>query len=271
MQNSTMPVVLITGASSGIGNACAKILSSQGYRVYGTSRKPKNVDWEFNLLQMDVGDDESVTRAVQRILDETGRIDIVVNNAGMGYGGAVEDTSLEEARDTLETNFLGVLRVCKTVLPAMRAQGSGRIINVSSIAGMIGCPFVALYSASKYAVEGMTDALRMEVAPYGIKVILINPGDIATGFTKNRRICQASGPGSTYSEQFQRTLAIIEKNEIHGSSPDMVARVLLKAVSSQSPKRRYIAGTLVEKVAVILRRWLPEGYFSWLVSKYYGM
>ncbi|TFG73451.1 MAG: SDR family NAD(P)-dependent oxidoreductase [Anaerolineales bacterium] len=271
MENTTMPVVFITGASSGIGHACAKALSSKGYRVYGTSRTPTGADWGFRLLQMDVGDEESVASAVRQILDETGCIDIVVNNAGMGYGGAVEDTSLAEAKDTIETNFFGVLRVCKAVLPAMRAQGAGRIINVSSIAGMIGCPFVSLYSASKYAMEGMTDALRMEVTPYGIKVILINPGDIATGFTKNRRLCQEAGYTSAYSDQFQRTLAIIEKNEIQGSSPDMVAKVLLKAVSSQSPKRRYIAGTLVERVAVMLRRWLPEGVFSWAVSKYYGM
>jgi len=140
MQNKIMPVILITGASSGIGYACAKTLSSNGYRVYGTSRRPSGEDWGFKLLQMDVGDDDSVRSAVQMILDETGRIDIVVNNAGMGYGGAVEDTSLAEAKVTMETNFFGVLRVCRAVLPAMRSQGRihQKPSSVSRIRGELG-------------------------------------------------------------------------------------------------------------------------------------
>lgn len=271
MQNTIMPVVLITGASSGIGYACAKALSSKGYRVYGTSRTPSGEDWGFRLLQMDVGDDESVGSAVQRILDETGRIDIVVNNAGMGYGGAVEDTSLAEARDTLEINFLGVLCVCRAVLPVMRSQGKGLIVNMSSIGGMIGLPFQGLYSASKFAVEGMTEALRMEVKPFGIRVVLINPGDIATAFTKNRRQCQFSDEASAYHTQYQRTIAIIEKNETGGSNPELVARTLLKVVRSTSAKPRYIAGTMVERLAVVLHRLLPASVFQWAVSKYYGL
>ena len=209
--------------------------------------------------------------AVQVILAETGRIDIVVNNAGMGYGGAVEDTSLAEAKATMEVNFYGVMRVCKAVLPEMRSQGQGLIVNISSIGGLVGLPFVALYSASKYAVEGMTQALRLEVKPFGIRVVLINPGDIATGFTKNRRLCQGVGPISAYNAQFQRTLAIIERNEIQGSSPELVANTLLRVVRRKSPKMRYIAGNLFERLAVVLRRWLPEGVFSWAISKYYGM
>jgi NAD(P)-dependent dehydrogenase (short-subunit alcohol dehydrogenase family) len=271
MGDNSMPVVLITGASTGIGFACAKTLSSAGYSVYGTSRNPSGEDQGFKWLRMDVADEESVRNAIQKLLDKEGRIDIVVNNAGIGYGGAVEDTSLDEAKATLETNFFGVLRVCHAVLPVMRSQGKGLIVNMSSIGGLVGLPYVALYSASKYAVEGMTQALRLEVNPFGINVVLINPGDTATDFTQNRRLCQQSGEGSAYYEQFQRTLAIIEKNEIEGSSPERVAKVLLRVVSSAKPKRRYIAGNLFERLAVILRRYLPESVFEWGIAKYYSM
>ena len=186
-------------------------------------------------------------------------------------GGAVEDTSLVEAKATLETYFFSALRVCRAVLPTMRAQGEGLIINVSSIGGMVGLPFQGLYSASKYALEGMTQALRVEVKPFGIHVVLINPGDTATSYTKNRRICQDSGENSAYAVQFRKSLKIIEKNEIEGSSPERVAKTLLRIVSSTNPKPRYIAGTIIEQLAVALQRWLPEGVFERAIALYYGM
>jgi NAD(P)-dependent dehydrogenase (short-subunit alcohol dehydrogenase family) len=271
MQDKSGQVVLITGASSGIGYACARALSAEAYRVYGTSRAPAGDEENIRLLTMDVTDDASVDSAIQQVLDVEGRLDIVVNNAGMGYGGAVEDTSLKEARTTIETNFLGVLRVCRAVLPAMRAQGKGLIVNISSIGGLVGLPFQGLYSASKYALEGMTKALRAEVKSFGIRVVLINPGDLATSFTKNRRLCQASRSNSVYARQFKRTLAIIEKNENGGSSPDIVAKTLLKAVSSPRPKPRYVIGNPFERLVVWLLPWFPESVFEWGVSQYYGM
>ena len=271
MQNNKKPVVLITGASSGIGCACAKALHSNGYRVYGTSRTPSGSDSEFKLIKMDVSDGDSVKNAVQMVLEETGRIDVVVNNAGIGYGGSVEDTSLEEAKITMETNFYGPMRVCKAVLPVMRSQGKGLIVNISSLGGLIGLPYVGLYSASKFALEGMTEALRLEVKPFGIHVVVIDPGDIATGFTKNRRLCEATGATSAYNTQFQRTLKIIERNEIEGSSPDIVVKTLLRVLRSRSPKHRYIAATFIEKLAVVLSKILPEKIFAWAFSKYYDM
>ncbi|MGC8873617.1 MAG: SDR family NAD(P)-dependent oxidoreductase, partial [Chloroflexia bacterium] len=162
MGNAEKPVVLITGASSGIGLACARYLADRGYRVFGTSRHPEACPPEpFPMIQMDVCDDASVLRGVEAVRERAGRIDVLVNNAGIGYGGAIEDTSLEEAHRQFETNFFGALRLCRAVLPIMRAQGSGLIVNMSSIGGLIGLPFQGLYSATKFALEGMSEALRL--------------------------------------------------------------------------------------------------------------
>lgn len=269
--NTSMPVVFITGASSGIGYECAQTLAEVGFRVYGTSRNPSGVHSPIKLIRMDVTDEESIRIAIQHVIDEVGHIDILVNNAGIGYGGALEDTSSEEAQTTLETNFFGVLNVCRAVLPSMRSMGSGLIVNISSVGGLIGLPFQGLYSASKFALEGMTETLRLEVRRFGIRVVLINPGDLATPFTSNRRICQAANESSVYDKQFQRTLAIIEKNETGGSSPELVAKTLLKVVSSASPKPRYIAGTFIEKVAVAAKQYVPTVIFDLAISLYYGM
>lgn len=186
------PVVFITGASSGIGKICAEHLHAKGYRVYGTSRRasstPQAVGSDrFRLIAMDVNSEDSVQRAIQTVLVAEGRIDVVLNNAGDGVAGSVEDTSLDEAQRQLDTNFFGVLRVCHAALPIMRRQASGLIVNVSSLGGLVGLPFQGLYSASKFAVEGMTEALRMEVRPFGVRVVLVEPGDFRTGFTEQRR------------------------------------------------------------------------------------
>ena len=190
-------VILITGASSGIGNACAQHLASRGYRVYGTCRSldGQRLHENIQMLSMNVDDDLSVDNAVARLLQESGRLDGVVNNAGFALMGSVEDTSIDEARAQMETNFFGVLRVCRSVLPVMRKQGSGYIINISSLAGVLGLPFSGLYSASKFALEGMTESLRLELRSFGVCVVLIEPGDFNTQLPANRRV--AMGPGKT--------------------------------------------------------------------------
>lgn len=179
-------VVLVTGASSGIGQACAELLSARGHTVYGTSRKPPPEPARHRMLELDVTRDDSVQKAVATVLEEQGHLDVVVNNAGYALAGPIEDTSIEEARHQLDTNFFGVLRVCKAVLPSMRARGSGLIVNVSSLGGMVGLPFQGLYSASKFALEGLTESLRQEVAPFGVQVTLLQPGDVRTAITDNR-------------------------------------------------------------------------------------
>ena len=211
-------VVLITGASSGIGQACARHLARRGYQVFGTSRRPQaGAEEPFEMIPMDVTDEDSVRQGVATVLARAGRLDAVVNNAGFGFGGAVEDTSIDEAQELFETNFFGTLRVCRAVLPHMRERRAGTIVNVSSLAGLIAQPFVGMYCATKFAIEGVTEALRMEVRPFGIHVVMIEPGDTRTGFTANRRPTQASQAASPYADSMQRVLAVIERDEETGS------------------------------------------------------
>lgn len=264
-------VILVTGASSGIGQACAMALAQQGYRVYGTSRNPRRADADFTMLAMDVTDTAAVQAAAQTLLNREGRIDVVVNNAGFGYGGAVEDTSIEEAEAILDTNFLGALRVCHAVLPTMRAQESGTIINISSIGGMIALPFQGLYSASKYALEGLSEALRMEVKRFGIHVTLVEPGDTRTAFTANRRNTRGADENPVYREAYQRTLARIETDERNGVSPETVARTVLRIVATPRPKVRYVVGPFHQKLAVPVKRLIPAGLFERIMMLVYGV
>jgi NAD(P)-dependent dehydrogenase (short-subunit alcohol dehydrogenase family) len=274
---SRPPVVLVTGASSGIGKACADFLFVRGCRVYGTSRQaPRavvrrstpDIAPAFQLIPLDVTSDESVAGAVGIVLACEGRIDAVVNNAGFGLAGAVESTSIEEAREQLETNFLGTMRVCRAVLPVMRQQGAGRILNVSSIAGLIGIPFQALYSASKFAVEGFTEALRMEVAPFGIRVVLIEPGDFRTGFTASRRMARGAG-AEAYAARQAKALAVMEHDETNGATPEAVGRLVHRIIRMRSPRARYSVGPVSEKFALALKRFAPARLFEWGIATYY--
>jgi NAD(P)-dependent dehydrogenase (short-subunit alcohol dehydrogenase family) len=275
MRSSTDHVVLITGASSGIGQACARYLHRRGYRVYGTSRRapvePATDPAGFCMLQMDVDSDDSVERGIRLILRREGRIDVVVNNAGFGIAGAIEETSVQEAKMQMETNFFGTLRVCRAVLPAMRKRGTGYIVNISSGAGRVSVPFQALYSASKFAVEGLTEALRMEVEPFGIRVAMIEPGDLHTGFTASRRRTAASGEGSAYTERLNAALAVMEADETGGPSPEKVAPLVERIINARSPRLRYTVGPLFEKVALGLKRFFPARLFEWGLMKYYKL
>lgn len=269
-------VVLITGATSGIGKACAEHLARKGYRVFGTGRRapfPPELAplGQYTLIQMDVTQDDSVRRAVDFILREMGRLDVAVNNAGFGIAGAVEDTSIEEAKAQMETNFFGVLRVCRAVLPVMRAQGGGLIVNISSLGGVIPLPFQALYSASKFAVEGMTEALRLEVRPFGIRVTLIEPGDMRTGFTDRRVRVAAWAPESAYAPYGERVLRVVETDERSGGSPEAVAILLERILRSPNPAPRYRVGPAFQRLAARLRGILPGRFFAWALAKYYRL
>ena len=192
MLKRTQAVVLVTGASSGIGRACAIHLARQGYHVFGTARRAPDQVIEdlrqslaspdqLDIVTMDVDDNESVIQVMEIIVEKTGRLDAVVNCAGFGIAGAVEETSDEEVRAIFETNLLGIVRVCRAAIPTMRTQGSGILINISSIGGRIGLPFQGFYSATKFALEGLIEALRMEIHEFGIRAVLIEPGDFCTG------------------------------------------------------------------------------------------
>ena len=264
-------VVLITGASSGIGKVCAQHLHAQGFQVYGASRSLQPGSRDYATTPMDVNDDASVIRGVSEIIDREGRLDVVINCAGFGIAGAVEDTSLEEAKAQFETNFFGVLRVCKAALPTMRRQHSGLIINISSIAGLISVPFQGFYSASKFAVEGLTEALRLEVSPFGIRVVLIEPGDFQTEFSAHRRKVLHSENSTAYRDQLAKALSVSEKDESKGHAPITIARLIERIIRNPSPKLRYSVGPLFERLTPALKSILPYKLTEWLTMKYFDL
>ncbi len=262
-------VVLVTGASSGIGACCAAFLAKSGYRVYGGSRGAVTAQG-VEPLTLDVRDDGSVTRAVETILAREGRLDVLVNNAGFGIAGAVEDTSIDEARAQFDVNFFGVLRMCRAVLPGMRQRRSGYIVNIGSIGGLIAIPFQGFYSASKFALEGLSEALRLEVRPFGIHVVLIEPGDHRTSFTQNRRSTQSSGPGSAYQDRFERAIARMASDEQGGPSPEQIASLLHRAVNHPRPRLRYTVGPAAQRAAVWLKRSMPYAVMEKIMRDYYS-
>ncbi len=268
---SAAKVVLVTGASSGIGRTCVELLSARGHTVYGTSRRPSPVSAGHRMLELDVTRDDSVRKAVATVLEEQGHIDVVVNNAGQALAGPIEETSLEEAQHQLDINFFGVLRVCKAVLPAMRARGSGLIVNVSSLGGVVGLPFQGLYSASKFALEGLTESLRQEVAAFGIQVALVQPGDVRTAITDNRVRARGSGTGSVYHEAFEAALRIIEREERAGAHVDTVARQVLELMAGKPVAVRYAVGHLSQRLLAGTKAVLPSRVFERIVMSYYGL
>jgi NAD(P)-dependent dehydrogenase (short-subunit alcohol dehydrogenase family) len=275
MKPASPRVVLITGASSGIGKACAEHLQGRGYRVYGTSRRAAALPPEpgpgLRMIAMDVTSEDSVRQAVELVLAREGRIDVVVNNAGWGIAGSVEDTSIAEAREQLDTNFFGVLRVCQAVLPTLRRQGAGYLVNISSMGGLVSIPFQGLYSASKFAVEGMTESLRMELRPFGVQVALIEPGDFRTGFTAERRMATAAAEGP-YKQALCTAVAVMEKDEQGGATPEAIARRLERIIDTRAPKLRHLVGPLAQRFAVgLLRKLLPQRWFERMIAGYYGI
>lgn len=219
---------------------------------------------------MDVTDDVSVSAGVRRLIEETGRLDAVVNCAGFGIGGAVEDTAIEDAKQQFETNFFGMMRVCRESLPILREQGSGRIVNVSSIAGRIGVPWQGLYTSTKFAVEGLTEVLRMEVRPFGIHVSLIEPGDFRTGFTDSRRLVGDRTEGA-YAEKTMRAMEAAESDERRGHDPERVARVLRRVLESRSPRLRYTVGPLSQRLSAMAKPLLPGWFVEREVMRHYNV
>ncbi|MTI30278.1 SDR family oxidoreductase [Xanthovirga aplysinae] len=264
-------VILITGSSSGIGQVCAEYLSQRGHRVYGTSRKTPQKETPYELINMDVNDDASVKRGISYIMEKEGLLDVVINNAGFGIAGAVEDTSIEEMKFQFETNFFGVLRVCNEVLPLMRTQQFGYIINIGSIAGLIGVPFQGAYSASKSALKGLTEVMRMEVKPFGIHTVLIEPGDFNTGFTENRILTKSSQSNSPYSKRFKSGLQSSEEDELKGSDPKKIAELLDYIINHPSPRPQYRVGPILERFAVHLRKYIPSKLFEKIIMKNYNV
>ena len=264
-------VVLITGVSSGFGKSISEFLCKHGYKVYGTSRRDIEHDPAVSILNVDVTDPLSIQSAVDNVLAKEGRIDALINNAGMGLSGAIEDYSTDEAHREMETNFFGTFYTIRAVLPAMRQQKSGKIINIGSIGGIMGLPFQGFYSASKFAIEGLSEALRMELKKFNIKVIVVNPGDHQTQFTANRKFIAKALEDGTYKQQFQKTIAIIEKDEHSGLLSISIARKMHKILRQKNPCTRYIVSTFEQKLAVWLKRILPGSWFTKILGDHYGV
>lgn len=268
-------VVLITGASSGVGKFTAQAFVKKGHIVYGTSRdpRPENTPEGVRMLALDVREDTSCHQAVAQVLAEQGRIDVLVNNAGMGIAGAVELTSDEEAQAQFATNFFGALNMCRAVMPAMRAQGGGRILFVSSVAACIPIPFQAMYSAGKAALEAVSHAIAMEAKLYGIKTVALEFGDMKTGFTKHRVVTEQSrqdeGGAQIYTKVFQKSLATMERDEQKGPEPIKAARLIVAMATKKHPKPLVVCGFSYKLVA-ILRRFLPLRLSNWMIGLIYS-
>jgi NAD(P)-dependent dehydrogenase (short-subunit alcohol dehydrogenase family) len=253
-------VAIVTGSSSGIGLESALLLARNGYNTYATMRSPEKdtsiktagqkEGLPIRAVQLDVTDDSSVKNAVDHIISEAGRIDVLVNNAGYSLGGALEDLSMEEIKSQYETNLFGLIRVIQAVLPTMRKQRSGRILNLSSGAGIFGYPGGSAYVSTKFAVEGLSESIAYELEPFGIKVILIEPGFIRTNFANVMVVAKkAQDPASPYSELMQKIMASASELAKNASDAELVANVILDAASNPNPRLRYLAGKDVESWA----------------------
>ena len=261
-------VVLITGASSGIGLATAKMAAAAGHIVYGTSRNVKSLDG-IRMLKMDVCLDSEVDAGIRQILGEQGRLDVLIGSAGYGIAGSVEDTGIDEAKQQFETNYFGALRVIRAVLPVMRRQGSGSIVTVSSVAGVLAIPFQAIYSATKFALESTMEALRSEVAPFGIRVSLVEPGDTNTGFTEARLLTASAQNSRVYSEPLTRSVKRMTHDELHGATPEKVAGVICKVAFSRNPPVRTAVG-LDYKLILFLKRLVPDRLLAHVLRMMYA-
>ena len=246
-----MPVAVVTGSSTGIGLETSLVLAKNGYRTYATMRnldkssgitsKASKEDLPLTVLQMNVDDDKSVNDTIQKIMNDNGRIDVVVNNAGYSLAGAFEESSAQDGRAQLETNFFGTVRVIKAVLPIMRKQHGGTIVNITSMGGRVAIPFDSYYHASKFAVEGLSESLRYETEPFGVKIVLIEPGAVKSDFWKNIKLT-GNTEGSAYRQRIQRLLESFEKVYQNAIPPEDVAQVILNTVRSDNPDFRNIVG-----------------------------
>lgn len=264
-------VALVTGVSSGIGQATAARLLEQGFRTFGTIRgasASSELPPGLELVQLDVRDEESVHSCVSSVLKQAKRIDALVNSAGYVLLGALEEISIEEARQIFETNFFGVLRMCQAVLPIMREQKYGRIANIGSVLGFLPAPYMGIYAATKHAIEGYSQSLDHEVRPFGIRVSVVEPGFTQTRLGRNQKL--ASYSVLAYARERNRVLAAISESLANGESPASVASVVVDALTSRSPKLRYPAGHKA-KLLTLLRTFAPSRFLDRGLRKQFGL
>jgi NAD(P)-dependent dehydrogenase (short-subunit alcohol dehydrogenase family) len=264
--SAPQPVAIVTGASSGIGLAAATSLVEAGFHVVGTSRTPTNSNPVEGIthLGLDVTSEESVRSLVDEVLDRFGRIDVLVNNAGIGATGAAEESSIIQTKAIFDVNVHGVIRMTNAVLPHMRAGGSGRVVNVSSVLGFVPAPFMAVYAATKHAIEGYSESLDHEVRDLGIRVILVEPGYTRTGFDTNS--LEADSPLPVYAEQSEIARSVLAAAMQDSDDPSVVGKVIALAATDAKPKLRYPAGSTASRVSV-LRRVVPSRAFDKQIRK----
>ena len=264
-------VVLITGGSSGIGKSIGEYLTEKGFSVYGTSRNPERyTESKFPILQLDVKNIETIQQTITTIIKKEGRLDVVINNAGAGITGAIEEIPESEIKANFETNFFGPINVIKAVLPQMRKQQSGLIINITSIAGYMGLPYRGIYSASKGALELLTEAFRMELKDFNIKMTNIAPGDFATNIAAGRYHTPLL-EHSPYKKPYGNTLELMNAHVDGGSNPNMMAHAVLKVINTKNPKTHYKVGAFMQKFSIVLKRILPDSVYEKLLINHYKL
>lgn len=263
-------VILITGASSGLGKSIAQYLSEKGFKVYGTSRNPIHEELNFKMLQLDVRDLNSIQTCIQELLSQEDKIDILINNAGVGITGPLEEIPMEEIKNNFETNLFGPLSLIKEVLPYMRSQKSGLIINITSIAGYMGLPFRSVYSSSKSAFEIISESLRMELKQFGINVTTVAPGDFATDIA-SRRFHAPVLKNSPYKEVYQNQLNMMNDHVSSGSNPIEIAIAIHEIIENSNPKVHYKVGAFMQKFSVFLKAILPDKWYEKLLMNHYQL
>lgn len=265
MNNNEIGVALITGASSGIGLITAKTLQQAGYRVFGTSRKALASTDGITMLACDVTDEVSVKNMVAEVMKQAGRIDLLVNNAGVGLLGGAEESSTAQAQALFNVNVFGITRVTNAVLPTMRNQRTGRIVNISSVMGLIPAPYNALYASTKHAVEGYSESLDHELRTFGIRVVLVEPAFTRTAFEES--LTRPDQPLTVYDSVRARMATLMRNGVNTGDAPEVVADTVLKAATAVVPRRRYTAGKQASQVR-FLRRFLPEAMVDKSLRKF---
>lgn len=264
-------VVLITGGSSGIGKSIGEYLADRGCTVYGTSRTPdKYTDSKFPLIALDVTKEETVLACIETIQFKEKKIDVLINNAGAGITGPIEEIPQQEIQRNFETNFFGPLLVIKAVLPLMRKQKKGLIVNITSIAGYMGLPYRGVYSASKGALELITEAYRMELKPFGIEMTTVAPGDFATNIAAGRYHAPVL-ENSPYKETYKKTLTLMDSHVDSGDNPIVMAKAIYKIINTNTPKVHYKVGAFMQKFSIILKRILPDKVYEKLLMNHYKL
>ncbi|SEA10525.1 SDR family oxidoreductase [Bizionia paragorgiae] len=263
-------VVLITGGSSGIGKSIGEYLTDKGFKVYGTSRNPERYsNSKFPIIALDVNRPETITLAISEILKTENRIDVVINNAGVGITGAIEEIPNEQIQHNFDTNVFGPINVIKAVLPQMRKQNGGLVINITSIAGYMGLPYRGVYSASKGALELITEALRMEVKDFNIKMTNIAPGDFATNIAAGRFHATVN-PNSPYTK-YKSVLSDIDEHVNSSGDPIAVAKKVFEVINTKNPKVHYKVGAFMQKFSIVLKRILPDTLYEKLLLNHYNL